>query len=90
VRRGITPASDTFLLPVEFAKKIGPAGVNAEFGYQFVHNKPDGWLTGLVVGHDFTTKLEVGAEFSIPKALSTPPMSNPRLVWGRATRFTNP
>ena len=63
VHRGITPATDTFLLPFEFAKKIGPVGVNAEAGYQFVHNGPDGWLTGVVVGHDFTTKLEMDAEF---------------------------
>ncbi|MGB8768893.1 MAG: transporter [Candidatus Korobacteraceae bacterium] len=63
VRRGITPPTDTFLLPFEFAKKIGPIGVNYEVGYQFVHPGPNGWLMGLVLGHEFTTKLEMGAEF---------------------------
>ena len=63
VRRGITPASDTFLLPFEFSKKLGPVDVNYEIGYQFVHKGPDGWLTGLVVGHDFTSKLEMDMEF---------------------------
>ena len=58
VRRGITPASDTFLMPIEFHKKFGPIDVNYEGGYQFVHNGPDGWISGLVVGHDFTHKLE--------------------------------
>src|ERR1700691_3596653 len=58
VRRGITPASDTYLLPVEFSKKVGPVDVNYEIGYQFVHNGPNGWLTGLVIGHDFSPKLE--------------------------------
>jgi len=58
VRRGITPASESFLLPVEISKKFGPVDVNFEGGYQFVHKGPDGWLTGLVLGHDFTAKLE--------------------------------
>ncbi|MFZ0770681.1 MAG: hypothetical protein WCA49_15810 [Candidatus Sulfotelmatobacter sp.] len=58
VRRGITPASDAFLLPFEFSKKFGPVDVDYEIGYQFVHKGPDGWVTGLVIGHDFTAKLE--------------------------------
>jgi hypothetical protein len=62
VRRGITPASDAFLLPVEFSKKFGPVDVNYEVGYQFVHKGPDGWLNGLVLGHDFTQKLEMDVE----------------------------
>jgi hypothetical protein len=63
VRRGITPASDAFLLPVEFHKKFGPVDVNYEAGYEFAHKGPDGWITGLVVGHDFTRKLEGDIEF---------------------------
>jgi len=62
VRRGITPASSAFLLPVEFSRKFGPVDVNYEIGYQFVHDGPDGWLTGLVLGHDFTSKLEGDVE----------------------------
>ncbi len=63
VGRGITPASDAFLLPFEFSKKIGPVHLDYELGYQFVHKGPDGWITGLVVGHDFTPKLEGDVEF---------------------------
>jgi hypothetical protein len=63
VRRGITPASATFLLPLEFSKKLGPVDVDYEIGYQFVHKGPNGWLSGLVVGHDFTPKLEGDIEF---------------------------
>jgi hypothetical protein len=62
VRRGVTPATDAFELPLEFSKKFGPVDVNYEIGYQFVHKGPDGWLTGLVVGHDFTSKLEMDLE----------------------------
>jgi hypothetical protein len=63
VRRGITPASEAFLLPVEFSRKFGPVDVNFETGFQFVHKGSDGALIGLVVGHDFTPKLEGDAEF---------------------------
>ena len=62
VRRGITPASEAFLLPVEFSRKFGPIDVNYEIGYQFVRKGPNGWITGLVIGHDFTPKLEGDAE----------------------------
>jgi hypothetical protein len=58
VRRGIASASEAFLLPFEFTKKFGPIDVDYEVGYQFVHKGPNGWLTGLVLGHDFTPKLE--------------------------------
>jgi len=62
VRRGITPPSDVFLLPFEFSRKFGPVHVDYEIGYQFVHKGPDGWITGLVLGHDFTPKLEMDME----------------------------
>ena len=58
VRRGITPTSDTFLMPFEFTDKVGPLDVDFEIGYQIVHPGPDGWLAGLVIGHDFTRKFE--------------------------------
>lgn len=63
VRRGITAASESFLLPFEFSRKLGPVNVDGEIGYQFVHKGPDGWLAGFVVGHDFTPKLEGDIEF---------------------------
>ena len=63
VRRGITPASESFLLPFEFSKKFGPIDVDYEIGYQSVHKGPDGWLSGLVLGHEFTKKFEVDMEF---------------------------
>ena len=63
VKRGITPDTNSFLLPIEFSKKVGPIGLDYEVGYQFVHNGADGWIMGLVAGHDFTEKFEVDAEF---------------------------
>ena len=63
VERGITPRGASLILPVEFSKKLGPIDINWEGGYNFVHKGPDGWLAGLVVGHEFTDKLELDAEF---------------------------
>ncbi len=63
VRRGITAASQAFLMPVEFSRKFGPVGVDYEIGYQFTHRGPNGWLTGLVLGHDSTSKFEMDMEF---------------------------
>ncbi len=62
VRRGVTPPSQGFLLPFEFSKKFGPVDVDYELGYQFNHKGPNSWLTGLVVGHEFTPKFEADVE----------------------------
>jgi hypothetical protein len=62
VRRGITPASESFELPFEFSKKFGPIDVDYELGYEFVHKGPNAWITGLVIGHEFTPKLELDME----------------------------
>lgn len=62
VRRGITSPNDSFLMPAEFTKKIGPVDIDYEIGYLAVHNGPDGWITGLVVGHEFTPRLEIDVE----------------------------
>jgi len=63
VARGITPRGASLLLPIEFEKKFGPVDVNWELGYNLAHLGPDEYLAGLVVGHEFTRKLELDAEF---------------------------
>ena len=63
VQRGITPPGASLLLPLEFTTKIGPLDVNLEGGYNLAHLGPDGWISGLVVGHEFKKKLELDAEF---------------------------
>jgi len=63
VKRGITPPGASLILPLEFTRKVGPVHVNAEGGYNLVHLGPDGWLAGLVVGRDFTKRLELDSEF---------------------------
>jgi hypothetical protein len=61
--RGITPRSASVIFPLEFTKKLGPVNLNWEAGYNYVHTGNDGWLAGVVVGHDLTENLEVDAEF---------------------------
>ncbi len=63
VKRGITPPGWSLILPIEFTKKFGPIDVDLEGGYQVVNKAPNGWLAGLVVGHEFTKKLELDSEF---------------------------
>jgi len=62
VQRGITSPNSAFEMPAEFSKKFGPIDVDYEIGYLAVHKGPDGWLTGLVLGHEFTPKLELDME----------------------------
>jgi Putative MetA-pathway of phenol degradation len=62
VERGITSPHDSFLLPFEFAKRFGPVDVNYEAGYQFVRKGPNGWIMGLVLGHNFTDRFEMDVE----------------------------
>jgi hypothetical protein len=89
VRRGITPASESFLLPVEFSKKFGPVDVNWEVGYQFVYKGADGWLGGLVIGHDFTSKLEMDVEFYSQGAFH-PSSNQPTLELGARYKIHRP
>jgi hypothetical protein len=86
VHRGITPASDTFLLPFEFTRKFGPVDVDYELGYQFVHKGPDGWITGLVIGHDFTPKLEGDMEL-YAQGTFHPTQNQPTIDFGARYKF---
>jgi hypothetical protein len=89
VRRGITPASQSFLLPFEFSKKFGPVDVDYEIGYQIVHKGPNGWLTGLVVGHDFTPKLEGDIEF-YNQGTFHPSFNQPTIDFGARYKIHSP
>jgi len=62
VRRGITAPNDSILLPIEFSRKFGPVDIDYEIGYQIVRKGSDQWISGLVIGHDFSPKLELDME----------------------------
>ena len=68
--RAIEPdLGPSLTLPIQIAKRLGPVIVNGELGYVLVHGGPNGWLAGIVAGHEKTighTKpkiLEFDAEF---------------------------
>jgi len=89
VRRGITAGSHGLLLPVEISKKFGPVEVDYEIGYQFVRKGSDAWLTGLVVGRNFTSKLEMDVELYSPGSVH-PFASQPTAGVGGRYRIHSP
>ena len=89
VRRGITPQTNSFLLPFEFSHKLGALDVDFELGYNFVHNGPSGWLAGVVVGHTFSSKFELDGEF-YTQSTYNPYVSQPTLELGGRYRIHRP
>jgi hypothetical protein len=67
-RQGIAIAGPRLLLPLEVARKLGPLDVNLEVGYFFPRNGPDERFVGLIVGHEFTARLELDGEVYADRA----------------------
>jgi hypothetical protein len=68
VERGIVPPGASLTLPVEVTHHIGPVAVNGELGYVLVQSGANGWLAGVVAGHERRIRhrksiIEVDAEF---------------------------
>jgi hypothetical protein len=89
VNRGITAPTNSFLMPAEFSKKIGPVDVDYEVGYLAVHKGSDGWITGLVVGHEFTPKLELDTEFYYQGTFH-PSLNQPTIDFGGRYKLHSP
>jgi hypothetical protein len=62
VERGINEPGVSVLLPFQFAKSAGPVNFVWEAGFNYSHLGDNGYLAGLIVGHDFTKKLNLGVE----------------------------
>lgn len=90
VRRGIVPVTDTFLMPVEFARKIGPLNFDLETGYEVIKHGPNGWSAGLVVGRDVTQRLELDAEFYSQGTVSSASDTQPLIDFGGRYKLHNP
>jgi hypothetical protein len=89
VGRGITAPTDSFLMPAEFSKKFGPVDIDYEIGYLAVHKGPDGWITGLAVGHDFAPRLELDGEFYYQGTFH-PSFSQPSFDFGGRYKLHSP
>jgi hypothetical protein len=63
VRRGIVEPGPQYYLPAEFTAKWGPVDFNGEVGRWIGnHNVPNRWGRGLIVGHEFSERLELYGE----------------------------
>jgi hypothetical protein len=63
VRRGIVENGPQYYLPVEFTARLGPIGFNGEVGHWFGNKlTPSRWGRGLIVGHEFSERLELYGE----------------------------
>jgi hypothetical protein len=63
VRRGIVEPGPQYYLPAEFTTKWGPIDFNGEVGRWIGnHNVPSRWGRGLIVGHEFSERLELYGE----------------------------
>jgi hypothetical protein len=60
--RGLGEAGPRYLLPLEVSKEFGPVAVDFELGYYVAGHGPRERTLGLVVGHEFTGRLELDAE----------------------------
>jgi hypothetical protein len=63
VRRGVVDPGPQYYLPVEATAKLGPIRFNGEAGrWLGNHNVPSRWGRGLIVGHEFSDRLEIYGE----------------------------
>jgi hypothetical protein len=74
-----------FLLPFEASRKLGPVDIDVEAGYYFPrHGAARGErILGLVVGHEFTERLELDAELYDDHAADAAPRGTTWDIGGR-------
>jgi hypothetical protein len=84
-QRGIGSAGPRFLLPFEASRKVGPIDVDVEAGYWFPRRGAARGerILGLVVGHEFTPRLELDAELYDDHAIDAAPQGSTWDVGGR-------
>jgi len=63
VARGVVSNGPDLLLPLEMNARMGPVRIDAEVGYHFGNRAlAQSWIRGLLVGHEFTERLEAYVE----------------------------
>ena len=63
VAREVVAAGPQFLLPIEINARLGPLRIDGEAGYWFTNRHvPQGWIRGMILGHEFTPATELYAE----------------------------
>jgi hypothetical protein len=84
-QRGIGSPGPRFLLPFEASRRVGPVEVDVEAGYFFPRRGAARGerILGLVVGHEFTPRLELDAELYDDHAVDAPPQGTTWDIGGR-------
>lgn len=82
-QEGIGSPGPRLLLPLEFAKKVGPVEVNFEAGYYVPWHGPQERIFGLVIGHSFTPTFELDTEIYDDRAVDALPHATTLDVGGR-------
>ena len=72
-QQGLAIDGPRLLVPVEVSRRLGLIDVNLEVGYYFPRNGPDERFLGLVLGHQFTERLELDGEIYADRASGAPP-----------------
>jgi hypothetical protein len=65
VQRGLAEERTALVLPFEFQRSFGRLSANFEVGREFRSREPDEWATGLVIGHEWTERVEAMAELHV-------------------------
>jgi hypothetical protein len=73
VARQIAEPGPQFLLPIEAAVRIGPVRIVAETGYWFTKKEiPDGWIRGVMAGHEFRNGMDLYLELYVEADVRAP------------------
>ena len=74
-QQGLGSAGPRLLLPIEVDRNIGPVEVDFEGGYYLPWHGPRERILGLVVGHNFSPRLNLGLELYDDRAVDALPHS---------------
>jgi hypothetical protein len=74
-QQGLGSPGPRFLLPIEIERNLGPLDVDFEGGYYFPWHGPHERILGLVAGHAFSKRLDLGVEIYDDRAVDALPHS---------------
>lgn len=82
--RGLVDRGSEFFMPVEIQKTFGPIQADLELGRVFRAHEDDEWVSGLVLGHEFSEQIELLAEI---RDTSSPCFEHDQVIMNIGTRW---
>ena len=64
IRRGLSPANDEFVLPLQLARKFGAANAGLEIVRHFIAHESDTWQAGIFLSRDCPKGIQCLAEIN--------------------------